>query len=54
MILDLSEEELKVIRQGLFELPIKVALNTLSSLDEKIVNAQKQNITMATPEPKGE
>ncbi|MCQ2590334.1 MAG: hypothetical protein MJ179_07915 [Treponema sp.] len=54
MILDLSEEELKIIRQGLFELPIKTALNTLSSLDEKIVNAQQQNITMATPEPKGE
>ena len=54
MILDLSEEELKVIRQGLFELPIKVALNTLSSLDEKIVNAQKQTVTMAEVRDKEE
>lgn len=40
-VIELTQEEINVIRQGLMELPIKVALGTLSSLDEKILKSQK-------------
>lgn len=50
MNIELSEEEIRIIRLGLMELPIKIALNTLSSLDDKIIKAQRQNVTMAKPE----
>lgn len=44
IVIELTEEEIKVIRQGLMELPIKVALNTLSSLNEKIIQSQRNNM----------
>lgn len=47
MLLDFSDEELKVIRQGLLELPIKVALDTLSKFDEKIISEKMKLVKMA-------
>lgn len=52
MLLDLSEEDLKIIRQGLMGLPIKVALDTLVRLDDPIVKEKKRNIAMAKVEGK--
>lgn len=52
MLLDLSEEDLKIIRQGLMELPIKVALDTLVRLDDRIVKEKNRNIAMAKVEGK--
>lgn len=47
MLLDFTDEELKIIRLGLMELPIKTALDTLARFDEKIIAEKMKDVKLA-------
>lgn len=42
MKIELSENDIQVLRKGLFELPVKIALETLAHFDEEVLKSKNE------------